>query len=99
MKEPSVATKEIAMAVHSEEMTWGSKKANQLTRPFYLVRHCETDWNAERRLQGQLDIPLNDVGRLQPAQSGSTLRRLIAAGRKAPAHFAFISSPLSRPGE
>jgi probable phosphoglycerate mutase len=66
---------------------------------FYFVRHGETDWNAERRLQGQLDIPLNDVGRLQSAQSGSTLRGLIAAGRKAPAHFAFISSPLSRARE
>jgi broad specificity phosphatase PhoE len=66
---------------------------------FYFVRHGETDWNAERRLQGQLDIPLNDVGRLQSAQSGSTLRGLIAADRKAPAHFAFISSPLSRARE
>jgi broad specificity phosphatase PhoE len=66
---------------------------------FYFVRHGETDWNAERRLQGQLDTPLNDVGRLQSAQSGSILRGLIAAGRKVPAHFAFISSPLSRARE
>ena len=66
---------------------------------FYFVRHGETDWNAERRLQGQLDIPLNDVGRLQSVQNGGTLRGLIAAGRKAPAHFAFISSPLSRARE
>ena len=63
---------------------------------FYFVRHGETDWNAERRLQGQLDIPLNDVGRRQSEQCGSTLRGLIAARRKAPADFAFISSPLSR---
>jgi probable phosphoglycerate mutase len=63
---------------------------------FYFVRHGETDWNAERRLQGQLEVPLNDVGRRQSAQNGSTLRGLIAAGRKTPAQFAFISSPLSR---
>jgi broad specificity phosphatase PhoE len=63
---------------------------------FYFVRHGETDWNAERRLQGQLDIPLNDVGRLQSARCGGTLRGLIAARRKSPADFAFISSPLSR---
>jgi broad specificity phosphatase PhoE len=66
---------------------------------FYFVRHGETDWNAERRLQGQLDIPLNDAGRLQSAQCGSTLRGLIAARRKAPADFAFLSSPLSRARE
>lgn len=27
-----------------------------------LVRHGETPWNAERRLQGHLDVPLNEVG-------------------------------------
>jgi broad specificity phosphatase PhoE len=66
---------------------------------FYFVRHGETDWNAERRLQGQLDIPLNDLGRRQSAQCASTLRGLIAARRSAPADFAFISSPLSRARE
>ena len=66
---------------------------------FYFVRHGETDWNAERRLQGQLDIPLNDVGRRQSAQCGSTLRGLIAVRHKTPADFAFISSPLVRARE
>jgi len=30
-----------------------------------LVRHGETDWNAERRWQGHADVPLNDRGRAQ----------------------------------
>jgi probable phosphoglycerate mutase len=31
----------------------------------YLVRHGETDWNREQRLQGVLDVPLNEAGTAQ----------------------------------
>jgi probable phosphoglycerate mutase len=37
---------------------------------FCLVRHGETAWNAETRLQGHIDVPLNDIGRAQ-AQSAA----------------------------
>lgn len=39
-----------------------------------LIRHGETDWNAEKRLQGHLDVPLNEQGRRQAAALGRALR-------------------------
>ncbi|MDT3668744.1 MAG: histidine phosphatase family protein [Aromatoleum sp.] len=38
-----------------------------------LVRHGETAWNAERRLQGHLDVPLNETGRLQAEAAARSL--------------------------
>jgi probable phosphoglycerate mutase len=44
------------------------------TTRFWLIRHGETQWNADRRLQGWLDIPLSAVGVQQARQLGSYLR-------------------------
>ncbi|SHI14561.1 histidine phosphatase family protein [Pollutimonas bauzanensis] len=41
---------------------------------FWLVRHGETQWNASRRLQGWLDIPLSSVGIRQAEQLADYLR-------------------------
>jgi probable phosphoglycerate mutase len=38
-----------------------------------LVRHGETAWNAEGRVQGQLDVPLNETGRVQARAVASVL--------------------------
>lgn len=38
-----------------------------------LIRHGETAWNAERRLQGHLDIALNAEGERQAAALGAAL--------------------------
>ncbi len=38
-----------------------------------LIRHGETPWNAERRLQGHIDIPLSDTGLQQAAAVGQAL--------------------------
>lgn len=44
-------------------------QATQIT----AVRHGETAWNAESRLQGHLDIDLNDLGRWQAQRVGLAL--------------------------
>jgi len=38
-----------------------------------IVRHGETAWNAEHRVQGQLDIPLNEIGLRQAQAVGLAL--------------------------
>ncbi len=40
----------------------------------YVIRHGETAWNAEERMQGQLDSALNDTGRWQAEQVALALR-------------------------
>jgi 2,3-bisphosphoglycerate-dependent phosphoglycerate mutase len=37
------------------------------------IRHGETAWNVDTRIQGQLDISLNEKGRWQAAQAGAAL--------------------------
>lgn len=46
----------------------------QVTR-LCLVRHGETEWNAERRIQGQIDIGLNATGEQQARAAGQWLRK------------------------
>lgn len=60
-----------------------------------LIRHGETDWNREGRLQGGQDIPLNDLGRSQAAEAAERLRTL-APGFAA---LDYIGSPMQRARE
>ena len=46
------------------------------TTRFCLVRHGETDWNAERRLQGHTDIDLNEHGKAQAAQMAKAIKAI-----------------------
>jgi broad specificity phosphatase PhoE len=63
--------------------------------PFYMIRHGQTDWNREGRYQGQVDIPLNELGRRQAAGNGRYLATLGEDWRR----WRFVSSPLGRARE
>ena len=56
-----------------------------------FIRHGETDWNAQQRFQGQIDVPLNAMGRAQAARLGQRLA--------SEAHDALFSSDLTRAQE
>jgi probable phosphoglycerate mutase len=58
----------------------------------YFVRHGQTEWNAQERMVGLTDIPLNDKGREQAAAAGTLLGWL----DKRVAELDFIAGPLSR---
>ena len=55
-----------------------------------LIRHGETDWNIEKRIQGRTDIPLNENGRAQADALAEILSQ-----RPAPVS-ALYTSPLTR---
>jgi len=61
----------------------------------YIVRHGETDWNVEERLQGQADTDINERGRVQADRNGRRLAELVPD----PSSFDFVASPLRRTRE
>ena len=46
-----------------------------MTTRLCIVRHGETAWNAEHRVQGQLDVPLNAIGLAQARAAAQILAR------------------------
>lgn len=54
----------------------------------YLIRHGQTDWNLEGRVQGQTDVPLSPLGEMQAEELAERLAEIPLG--------AIISSPLSR---
>jgi broad specificity phosphatase PhoE len=65
----------------------------------YCIRHGETDWNREGRLQGRRDIPINANGRAQARRCGEVLRDLFTRNATDPAQLDFVASPLGRARE
>jgi probable phosphoglycerate mutase len=60
-----------------------------------FIRHGQTDWNVQWRLQGQRDIPLNALGREQARQNGVKVIETVPGV----AAYDFVSSPLGRARE
>jgi broad specificity phosphatase PhoE len=64
--------------------------------PIYFVRHGQTDWNAEGRLQGQRDIDLNAEGLRQAEAVAGRLARVSGLSGADFAGLDFAASPLIR---
>ncbi len=60
--------------------------------PLYFIRHGETSWNANGRLQGSQDIALNHTGEKQADYVGTLLKNL----PNLPAKLDYIASPMLR---
>jgi broad specificity phosphatase PhoE len=65
----------------------------------YYVRHGETDYNRQGRLQGRRDTSLNAHGRRQAAECGVLLGDLFARDHRQAQDFKYVSSPLKRARE
>lgn len=80
-----------------------ARPADKATTRFGLIRHAETVWNRERRVQGQLDSPLTAEGERQAARWGCALQalpwqRILASDTgRAVATAAIINARLSLP--
>lgn len=59
----------------------------------YVIRHGQTDYNRDGRLQGQRDIPLNPLGRRQAMRNGEALAALPGFNAD---QFDWVASPLTR---
>src|SRR5258708_30728227 len=67
-----------------------------LAAALYMLRHGETAWNTERRMQGTKDSALTERGRAQALAMGRTLKAELA---RAPGSTIFLRSPLGCVGE
>jgi broad specificity phosphatase PhoE len=62
----------------------------------FYVRHGETEWNQQGRLQGQHDSELTALGLVQAVHCAEILRELMARDGRDMAALDFVASPLGR---
>lgn len=62
----------------------------------YYIRHGETEWNAQGRLQGRHDSALASTGRAHAVRCGDILQDLFAREGRNAADLDYVSSPLGR---
>lgn len=62
--------------------------ANVTNKPFYFIRHGETEWNRRRIYQGISEIPLNETG-IKQAQAAAEILKYEPIAQ-------IVTSPLSR---
>lgn len=68
-----------------------------MTEPvLFYVRHGETEWNKQGRLQGQRDSALTALGLAQAVQSAGIVRDLVTREGGDIAALDFVASPLGR---
>jgi probable phosphoglycerate mutase len=86
----SVQMESMNLTSHVGEIFPKPREGHQGCR-LLLVRHGETEWNRQSRFQGQIDVPLNDNGRVQAQKASEFLKDV-------PIDFA-VTSPMLRPKE
>src|SRR5579872_1917671 len=59
-----------------------------MTTQILFIRHGETDWNRIKRIQGHIDIPLNETGLEQARRIAARMAREAGAGRGVDAIYA-----------
>lgn len=86
-------------AVQMESMNIIAHLGDPLPKPrpghqgprFLLVRHGETEWNRQKKFQGQIDVPLNENGKQQSNAAAEFLKEVQID--------AAVTSPMLRPKE